>query len=52
MKYYRCKCGKHQAYGSMPPAKCEGCPECNTTLETHSDFHRQPEPHEFIIMYD
>jgi hypothetical protein len=34
VRYYRCKCGDSQAWGSMPPEPCEECPKCQTTLET------------------
>ncbi|MDE2103781.1 MAG: hypothetical protein KGL39_41470 [Patescibacteria group bacterium] len=47
MQYYRCKCGKQTAWGSMPPYPCDGCPDCNTTLTQHPDYHEAPEPHEF-----
>lgn len=47
MQYYRCKCGERTAFGSMSPYPCQGCPECNTTLETHPDLHREPKPHDF-----
>jgi hypothetical protein len=52
MQYYRCKCGEAQAWGSMSPAPCRGCSKCNTTLETHPDYHRTPEPHQFVTEYD
>lgn len=52
MRYYRCKCGKAESWGSMPPKKCQGCSECNTTLELHPDHHRTPDPHEFVTRYD
>lgn len=52
MKYYRCKCGKSEAWGSYPPVKCVGCPTCDTTLELHPDYHEKPSPHEFVTKYD
>jgi hypothetical protein len=29
--YYRCRCGKMEAWGLKPPV-CEICPECKSTL--------------------
>ena len=48
MKYYRCKCGKSESWGSLPPRPCEGCEECNTTLASHPDYHRSPDDHTFV----
>lgn len=45
MMYYRCKCGKCEAWGSMPPNPCDGCDDCGTNLSAHPDFHSPPEPH-------
>ncbi len=39
MQYYRCKCGKMESWGSMPPNRCQGCPDCGTNLSTHPDHH-------------
>lgn len=47
MQYYRCKCGKCEAWGSMSPYPCQGCGECGTTLETHPELHDKPKPHDF-----
>jgi hypothetical protein len=52
VQFYRCRCGKHTAFGSYGPYACEGCPDCNTTLEQHPDYHRVPEPHQFEDEYD
>jgi hypothetical protein len=52
MQHYRCRCGKCTAFGSMPPYKCSGCDECNTTLEQHPDHHTVPEPHEYKTQYN
>ena len=46
MLYYRCKCGKSEAWGSMPPFPCTGCSECGTTLDTSPSLHHEPKPHE------
>lgn len=48
MRYYRCKCGKRESWGSMPPDQCQGCPDCKTTLDEHPSSHRAPAPHEFV----
>lgn len=47
MQYYRCKCGKCEAWGSMPPYACSGCGDCGTTLDTHAEMHSMPKPHDF-----
>lgn len=47
MKFYRCKCGAREAYGSMSPYPCSGCEKCGTTLEQHPDDHRIPKPHDW-----
>jgi len=52
MRYYRCKCGNCQAWGSMPPEKCNGCKECNTTLEESPNTHTEPSEHKWITEYD
>lgn len=53
MVYYRCKCGKSQAWGGlMPPNQCTGCPECGTTLEVHPSLRKSPKPHEFVVRYN
>jgi len=45
MIYYRCKCGKHEAWGSLPPNPCDSCEECGTNLTMHPDLHHPPKPH-------
>lgn len=47
MKYYRCKCGKSEAWGSMPPWSCSYCPKCGSNLALGPDGHREPEPHKW-----
>jgi hypothetical protein len=47
MIYYRCKCGLHEAWGSMPPPRCLECEKCETTLASDSLSHGRAEPHEF-----
>jgi hypothetical protein len=47
MNYWRCKCGRQTSWESgMPPAKCEGCNECNTTLAMYPDMHETPIEHD------
>lgn len=47
MRYYRCECGKSEAWSSMGVARCRGCPDCGRTLEEHPDDHRPPSPHDW-----
>jgi len=51
MQYYRCKCGKTESWGSMGPRKCQGCSECGTTLNQGPEYHKTPEPHEWVTRY-
>lgn len=46
-QYYRCQCGRLEQWGSTPPPRCLGCPNCHTTLAQHPDQHRKPEPHNY-----
>ena len=52
MQYYRCKCGKCEAWGSLVPARCEGCDECGTTLDVSASLHTTPIPHTYVTKYD
>lgn len=46
MQYWRCQCGKGEAWESgMTPRDCEGCDECGTTFAQHLDHHKPREPH-------
>lgn len=47
MQYYRCRCGKCEAWGSDPPALCSGCPDCGSDLSGSPNTHREPKAHEF-----
>lgn len=49
MTYYRCKCGKSEAWGSMSPFPCIGCSVCGTTLDTSSSLHGATKPHELRV---
>lgn len=52
MQYYRCKCGKKEAIGSMSPSPCQGCEICNTTLASNPSFHNEPIPHKWKLRYN
>lgn len=47
MQYWRCKCGKSQAFGSMPPDRCASCKACGSDFAQAPDRHRDPLPHDF-----
>lgn len=47
MRYWECKCGALQAFGSDPPEPCVVCSRCNTNA-----FKKEPEPHDFRIQHD
>ena len=47
MKFYRCKCGKAKAWGSMSPQPCQSCDECGTTLASHPGGHKKPIDHKY-----
>jgi len=47
MRFYRCKCGESEAYGSMPPYRCSKCSKCGSDLAESPESHREPVPHEF-----
>ena len=36
----------------MGHASCDGCDECNTTLEESPEWHREPEPHDWREEFD
>ena len=49
MQFWRCKCGESTAFGSDPPAKCDFCEKCSTTLEGHPDHHKtERTPHKWV----
>ncbi len=48
MKYYRCKCGFSEAYGSMSPSRCTKCKKCGSNLAGSPDSHIDPTPHELV----
>ena len=52
MQYYRCKCGKREAWSSMGVRDCQGCSECGTTLAQHPDYHKDTAPHEWVKRYN
>lgn len=47
MQYFTCKCGETEAWtsGEMP-AKCTGCPKCNTVPGYQPT---EPVPHEYEV---
>jgi hypothetical protein len=47
MQYYRCRCWRCESWETMSPARCDGCAECHTTLESAPSRHREPSPHEW-----
>lgn len=50
MQYYRCKCGRKEAWGSMSPPLCSRCPDCGTNLATAPDIHGEPQDHDFSLV--
>lgn len=48
MQYYRCRCGKSAAYGSMGPFPCDFCDSCGSDLAMSPEFHRTPQPHDWV----
>lgn len=47
MIYYRCSCGKHELWGSIPPAMCETCEECGSTLDSRGYLGEAAAPHQW-----
>lgn len=47
MRYWQCKCGKSQAFGSDSPPVCSGCSYCGTGF-----YGVHPDPHEYKTMYN
>ena len=45
MRYYKCKCGKCEAWGEIQP--CWGCSECNTNF-----YGEQLKPHDYVTRYN
>ena len=52
MLFYRCKCGKSRAFGSMPPNRCDSCSSCGSDLALGPDRHRDPESHDFTLVQE
>ena len=48
MQYYRCKCGKAEAWTSMGVSKCSKCGDCGSDLAQGADSHREPVDHNFV----
>ncbi|MCK9281419.1 MAG: hypothetical protein M0P71_12410 [Melioribacteraceae bacterium] len=48
MQYYKCKCGKHEAWNSGEALQdCEGCEDCKTTYAQSATGHKPLIPHDF-----
>lgn len=47
MRYYRCKCGKHEIVGSYGPYPCQGCEVCNTVPAVNDASLLTPLPHTY-----
>ena len=47
MRYWECKCGKLQAFGSDAPAECMGCSSCGTNC-----YKKEPLDHIWITRYN
>ena len=45
MKFYQCKCGAAQSWGSLSPNQCRRCATCGSDLATGPSLHRDPKPH-------
>ena len=53
MMYSRCKCGKSTSvHSGYPDPPCHVCPECGSTLASHPDQHKEPQPHKWEQRYD
>lgn len=44
MRYWHCKCGKCEAFGSDPPKPCMVCPECGTDY-----MGNPPKDHDWVV---
>jgi hypothetical protein len=47
MRFWKCKCGASEAFGSDPPAPCTKCDKCGSDL-----FGGEPKPHYYVTKYD
>lgn len=50
MRYYRCKCGRHESWGSMGPNPCARCKDCGSDLAGSPDTHAEPKPHRMLTV--
>lgn len=48
MRYYQCKCGESQWWGSIPPSACIWCEKCQSNPAGGPSGHRERIDHEFI----
>lgn len=44
MKYYQCKCGQYQSWGSLGPKRCAWCKLCQTTPAGGPSEHKTEQP--------
>ena len=53
MQYYRCKCGKSEAWTSMGVSECATCKHCGSDLAMGPEGHAEtPAPHEYVAKYN
>lgn len=50
--FYRCKCGRAQAWSSMGVSLCDVCPDCGSNLALGPDSHRDPAPHDMALVQE
>lgn len=49
MRYYRCKCGAHEAWGSLGPNPCTRCKKCGSDLAGAPTSHAEARPHCMVV---
>lgn len=48
MRYYRCKCGQLESWGTMRPPQCSWCEACQSNPAETPDTHRtERTPHKW-----
>lgn len=45
MRYYRCKCGNAESWGSIGPFRCARCTKCGSDLAEGPKCHSEPLAH-------
>jgi hypothetical protein len=49
MRYWKCKCGAYESFGSDGPRPCQVCNKCGTTLLKRIDgSYIEAEPHDWV----